>query len=374
VHDKFRSNIQPYDKALVQKLDFRRGKDNATPPRGFPRAPLSSSLNDAPLSPRRGHEHLQSTQKPFSMPAPSARIGSIEIPFSRRGDGGVSATSPLSIYANGQYDYRSPSDRDEPERTPSSFLRRSVSGSLGNPEDAVFAGRSHTESDKNVDDVDFPVEQTSRLGRLRIDDSMRSDGLSPTSAAGQKRRASSPPRDEGHPSLHTVGSAGDLFRRRESASRCSPTPRLHSSHGSVSSVGSGPRVGSSYASTLSLAASSITTMSSYGRGLSPGGLSPSGLSPGGVSPGGVSPRSNDGSNESPHTTSSSLTASPRGSVSSPSHLHAMADPRPLMTTRKSSERGPSLVKRITTDKLHGVFICECCPKKPKKFDSEEDLL
>jgi hypothetical protein len=384
VHDKFRSNTQTYDKSLLQKLDSRRRTDNATPPRGFHRSPFSSSLNDASLTSRIAYEHQSPAQKAFSMPVTSARLGATESPFSRWGDGGLSAVSSPSHYANGPYDYRSPRDQDDAERSPLPYLRHSASGSLSNSEDNhSFASRANGDSDRNLDiDTDFPMEETSGLRRLRIDDSsLRLEGHSPISAAGQKRRASSPPREDGQLSLHTVGSASDLFRRRESASRASPTRRLHSSHGSVSSVGSGPR-NSSYISTLSLAASSITSMSSYGRlstgGLSPGGLSPSGLSPGGLSPGGfspggVSPRSNDGGNDSPYTTSSSLTASPHGSVSSPNHQHAMPEARPLIGSRKSSDRSIGEVKRITTDKSHEVFICECCPKKPKKFETEEEL-
>jgi hypothetical protein len=324
------------------------------------------------------------------MPVTSGRLGATESLFSRWGDGGLSTVSPPSQYAAGPYEYRSPSDRDDAERSPLPYLQHSASGSLSNSEDnPSFASRANGDSDRNSDiDTDFPMEETSGLRRLRIDDnSLRLESHSPTSAAGQKRRASSPPGEDGQPSLHTVGSASELFRRRESAARASPTPRLHSSHGSVSSVGSGPRNGS-YISNLSLAASSsITSMSSYGRlspgglspgglspgTMSPGGLSPGGLSPGGLSPGGVSPRSNDGGNDSPYTTSSSITASPHGSVSSPQNQHTMPEVRSLIGTRKSSERNIGLVKRITTDKLHGVFICECCPKKPKKFETEEEL-
>lgn len=383
MHANFRSSSQPYDKLLIKKLESRRGTDNATPPRGT-RAPFSSSLNDTSPTSRITYDYQQPVQKAFSMPVRSARLGLLESPLSQWAERGLSAVSPPSYYATGPYDCRSPSDRDEAERSPLPFLRHSTSGSLSNSEDyPSFAGRLNGDSDKCLDiDADFPMEETSGLQRLRINDnSLRLEGHSPTSAAGQKRRASSPPGEDGQLSLHTVGSASDLLRRRDSASRASPTPRLHSSHGSVSSIGSGPR-NSSYVSNLSLAASSITSFSSYGRlspgglspgGMSPSGLSPGGLSPGGLSPGGVSPRSNDGGNESPYTTSSSLTASPHGSVSSPNHQHAILEVRPLINTRKSSERNLGHVKRITTDKLHGVFMCECCPKKPKKFETEEEL-
>jgi hypothetical protein len=31
------------------------------------------------------------------------------------------------------------------------------------------------------------------------------------------------------------------------------------------------------------------------------------------------------------------------------------------------------VPKPTTSKLGGLFICDCCPKKPKKFDNPDDL-
>jgi hypothetical protein len=228
---------------------------------------------------------------------------------------------------------------------PPPHLRCSASGPLRNSEAIpIFNGRPSSES------TDFPIEETRGP--------KGSEGHLPTFAAGQKRRASSPPVDDRLHLLRT-GSASDL--------RSSLPPHLHFSPGSVSSIRSDPRNSSSYASTLSIAPSSTTTMSSYGRP-PPGGLSPSGLSPCGVSP-----RSADGSNDSPHTTSSSVTASPRGSVSSPSYQQQPLETRPTITARKSSDRGAGQVKRITTNKLYRLFICKCCPKKPKKFDNEEEL-
>jgi hypothetical protein len=100
-------------------------------------------------------------------------------------------------------------------------------------------------------------------------------------------------------------------------------------------------------------------MSSYGR-----------LSPGGLSPGGVSPRNNDGSTDTPFITTASLTTSPRGSAASP--IHRTLPERPLMNARKSSDP-ISQTKRSSPSKLQGMFMCECCPKKPKKFETEEEL-
>jgi hypothetical protein len=30
-------------------------------------------------------------------------------------------------------------------------------------------------------------------------------------------------------------------------------------------------------------------------------------------------------------------------------------------------------KAPTTSKMGGLYICDCCPKKPKKFDNPDDL-
>jgi hypothetical protein len=104
-----------------------------------------------------------------------------------------------------------------------------------------------------------------------------------------------------------------------------------------------------------VAASSITSMSSYGR----------------LSPGGISPGSSDMS-DSPYVTSLSLNPSPRGSVPRPNHQRTLSETRPIMTSRKLSDNmGHS--KHSTAPKIQGVFMCECCPKKPKKFDSQEEL-
>lgn len=253
------------------------------------------------------------------MPVLPTRIGSIENPLSRW-DCGTSTTSPLNVNEN--YRYRSPTENYEAEKSPRY---------------------------NNIVEVD--MEETS-LKRLHLDEgSMRVEGNSTT---GQKRRASSPLEEEAPLPLHSAGSANDLFRRRDSASRSSPTPRFHPGQASASSTASGPR-NSSYTS-ISLPGSSMSTMSSYGR-----------LSPGGLSPGGVSPRSNDGT-DTPYVTAS-LTTSPRGSTASP--IHRVLPERPS-TARKSAE-ATSHTKRNSPSKLQGMFMCECCPKKPKKFEKEEDL-
>ena len=339
VHDKFRTNAQAYDKSLLQKLDARRGSDNKTPPRGYSNSTFSTSLNDGSPTSRIAFEHRYPQQlKPLSLPIITSRSGLSESPLARWADTPLSsAISPGNPYPRfglqSQYDYRSPSDTADT--------------------DSVATREGYDQRLSPDHDIDFQMEETG-LRRLHIEDyATRPGSYSPGAAAGQKRRASSPPREDGA-SLHTVGSQSDLFRRRETASRASPGPRYHSTSGSVSSTASGPR-SNSYASTLSVAASSITSLNSYGR----------------LSPGGVSPVPTDGS-DSPHFTSLSLNPSPRGSLSRTNHERALSETRPLMTSRKLSD-SLSQAKHKAAPNMQGVFICECCPKKPKKFDSQEEL-
>jgi hypothetical protein len=90
-----------------------------------------------------------------------------------------------------------------------------------------------------------------------------------------------------------------------------------------------------------------------------------------LSPGGISPVPTDGS-DSPYVTSLSLNPSPRGSLSRTNHQRTLSESRPLMTSRKLSD-SINNAKQSNVPRMQGGFICECCPKKPKKFDSQEEL-
>jgi hypothetical protein len=76
--------------------------------------------------------------------------------------------------------------------------------------------------------------------------------------------------------------------------------------------------------------------------------------------------------DSPYVTSLSLNPSPRGSLSRTNHTRTISETRPLMTSRKLPD-SLSHGKQNSAPKMQGVFMCECCPKKPKKFDSQEEL-
>ncbi|VUC27591.1 unnamed protein product [Clonostachys rosea] len=165
---------------------------------------------------------------------------------------------------------------------------------------------------------EMEIEETSSLKRLQLGD---------VCLAGQKRRAPS----------------DDLLRRGEANPRGSPTPRLATISQGVP-VPSLSR-SSSYVSNISVGPSSAAT---YDR-RSPRGQSPSGISP--------------TSTASPYTTPKSLNPSPRGSISgrATGHHRNVSSPRKIPEMQKAGL------------KMQGFFMCECCPKKPKKFETAEDL-
>jgi hypothetical protein len=76
--------------------------------------------------------------------------------------------------------------------------------------------------------------------------------------------------------------------------------------------------------------------------------------------------------DSPYVTSTIFKPSPRGSVSMRNHYQPALERQPLFTSRKLSDitrhSNPN-----NTPKISGIYICECCPKKPKKFESQHEL-
>lgn len=188
---------------------------------------------------------------------------------------------------------------------------------------------------------DMEIDEATSPKRLHPDEAYAS--------VGHKRRAASPP--AGDSLLHGVSSD---IRRRELGSRGSPTPRLTvmPQASSLSSMSSAAISRSnSYISTMSIPPSSVTTATSFGR-----------RSPGAASPGAVSPTSCN----SPYTTPASLNHSPRNSVSGRGNTHGR-------TISGTSPRKLADIQKPAGSKVQPVLMCECCPKKPKKFDTAEEL-
>ncbi|PHH60701.1 hypothetical protein CDD81_1319 [Ophiocordyceps australis] len=252
----------------------------------------------------------------------------------RLADGIYSAVSPQSAtpFHRSPIDHRPYSDTMDIERSPLGRTRR-------NDSDDTTSARGSC--DLTAAD-DMEIEGTSSLRRLRIDDAY---------ATGQKRRAASPPPEELQMQQHCVSGPSDLVRRRDVGSRGSPTPRL-ATFPTASSVSAMPPAAVSRSSSYMSTVSSVTPASSFGR-----------RSPGGVSPGGISPTSCN----SPYATPVSLTHSPRTSISARPPVHARntsgTSPRKVIDVQKPS----------ASVKPQGFLMCECCPKKPKKFETEEDL-
>ena len=52
------------------------------------------------------------------------------------------------------------------------------------------------------------------------------------------------------------------------------------------------------------------------------------------------------------------------------HQRALSDQKNMVSPRKLTE---TLRTNGTVGKIQGFFMCDCCPKKPKKFETAEEL-
>ncbi|KAI6335372.1 hypothetical protein MCOR07_003395 [Pyricularia oryzae] len=345
-HEKyqFRPSVDAYDNALLNKLRSNRTLNNRSPTQS---SSLNSPTGDEPMRhptapPANDRLHLL---KPLSLPTRSKQPLMLESPNRFTDTPIYSAVSPRSnpfpaIQGNKSPNYESGGGSDF-ERSPIPRPRRTDS-CISASDDAGTASTQGSSYEMTVDDVDYAMEDSQH--------------------ATKKRRASSPPGDE--PAYGTgfaLHSSNDLLRRREAgASRGSPTPRLSVIPQGSSTSSNGSRSGSF----LSLS-------------IGPSGIDR--LSPGGISPGGMSP-TDPSSCGSPF----SIAASPRSSISRSNNGSSSA-PQPhhrtLSVENRLSPRGKQLVGEgimpkaaggVAT-KMQGFLMCQCCPKKPKKFDTEKDL-
>lgn len=281
-------------------------------------------------------------------------------------------------YRSSSVDSSAPSSAIDPD--PYASMRDHTKRSDYKPS-TIFEGPSSIGSrsnrgsyDQNVfsdPEVDFPMEETGKFRQLNIGDPLPPPMLecsSSLSKQGMKRRASSPPREatkDGKQTLHTATSNGDLAQRRTTGhpftNLTSPNSRYQPSHGSISSASSASLRTGSYASStgLSLGGSSMTSISSYGhqsRAVSPT------------------------SDIDPTQENSYGVTSARGSLSSAPTSSRQQDHRhpPEHKVTVPAHKRPVQASSLSTTKsgatrIGGLHICECCPKKPKKFDNLEDL-
>ena len=227
----------------------------------------------------------------------------------------ASSTTPSISFTRPISSQHSPTHSVDMDRSPRSKSRRKNSD--GTSASFEFTGGEEVE-----------IEETQGIKRLHIDDAY---------AAGQKRRApASPPRED----------ILDVNRRRGAAQR-SPTSRV------IATMASGPATTSPIASRANsyVSAASVTSLGATSNN------APSHPSPG-HSPGGVSPTPS----HSPYTTTVSINRSPKAASKTPTPNSGATSPRKMNEMSKPSGH-----------KLQGFFMCECCPKKPKKFETSEEL-
>jgi hypothetical protein len=255
-------------------------------------------------------------------------------------------------------------DQDSATR-PGGPIHHSTSGSLPGLDDSVSSySRSNRGSYDQAffaeSEADFPMEETGGFRKLNLGDSTPSDldGRQNLSKQGMKRRALSPPAEASREDKALLYTA-DAYQKQGATGNYprSPISQQDPGHGSVSSVSSASLRNNSYASSvgLSIAGSSMTSVSSLDT----------------HSPGAISPLSEFGpTKDSPYITSVSLNPSQVSITPARSHQQNR-ESRPVSTARKMSIQ--SAVNQSRQLRIGGQFMCECCPKKPKKFECEEDL-
>ncbi|KAF2461425.1 hypothetical protein BDY21DRAFT_278509 [Lineolata rhizophorae] len=342
---------QAYDKQLLSKIPGPNTPTRTSGP-GF----LSSIGQDASPNPRNAFNRLNGQLKPLSVSTTAADPSGSRWPS-------IPSSGAMSPGFSG---FRSPIF----ENPPDGFAQRrfgSVSSNSAYDEGQLGVSHSHRGSvDQGVFmDQDIVMEENG-MRDLDINDRSPSgsDDYQQGSKAGVKRRASSPPTEPAREPPSANGN--DLYHKRSAqmlANRNSPVSRYHANPGSVSSTSSfGQRTGS-YASSFGLSVGSIaSSATSYTNDR----LSPSALSP--------SAETEFGS-ASPYAASRSLNHSPHGSLSSTTHQRTHSESGPSFARKKSIDNTSHAQQNRTVQRLKGphVFVCDCCPKKPKKFESMEDL-
>jgi hypothetical protein len=324
-----------YDKQLLSKIGGPNTPTRTTAPQ------LPASAQEPAANAHTSFNKLNGQLKPLSVP--ERLQPSIDSPVSRWG---------------GHPGYRSPVDSADPyQRRFSTFSTPSTVDETASQHRGSYDQSIFSESELGMEE--------SGMRDLNIHD--RSPSISEEyytgPKGGLKRRASSPPSEAAREDRPTGGGNTDLYHRRSAqrlVSRDSPASRFPGTQGSISSISSlSQRTASSVSSWGFSAASS---MSSYNG---PQRLSPSAMSPlADVEPIPASPYAASGG---------SLNPSPRGSISRQHHQRGASENEYPPLRKMSTDSAIHSRQNSVAGRIAGGYICECCPKKPKKFDSEEEL-
>ncbi|EER26099.1 C2H2 type zinc finger containing protein [Coccidioides posadasii C735 delta SOWgp] len=295
------------------------------------------SIGDGSLSPRDIPPRWGSGP-PSAAISPGTKMGAWQdyVGYhSPTGDSSVHSPMEIDSFNHARERYNSNSSGRRPTEERPSISERSSKASY---DQGMFAEQ---DTDFAMDDAG-PTSQPSLPGRMSF-----TEGFSSISRNSMKRRASSPPRGAAADPMYGFTDV-DRDRRAlglRSNSCTSPTTRYPGSHGSISSISSSLRTESYASSTgLSAAASSISSF-------------------GGPSPGGISP------------TSDLDTCYERSYLPPTSHRSQYAESVDMKSSvsRKGSTQNGIGLSKPTAPRIGRLYICECCPKKPKKLESLEEL-
>lgn len=315
---------QAYDKQVLSRIGGPH-----TPPRSAGGHIIAGTNEELIGTPSTSFKHASDQLRPLSLPE---RRTSSEVDTPRWGSGPGSASalsptlqalvSPMSDHLpdpkpthkdNGSYsaqDGRSRSDRETYDQV-------------------MFGENEHTGDDPSVHDLNIHDKSPTMLEASR---------------AGLKRRAESPPSETIDPNLRTGGNTDWQTRAQGTSERHPQAARLQETQpGSLSSTASAISSNGSYASSYAMSLASTAT--SYS---SPGLFQHQEMKP----------------------PSLPLQQQPQ-----PPQPGQMAQPPPPMHLQ--SNRAPPIPHRRQAIsgmmRPPNVWICDCCPKKPKKFDSEDEL-
>lgn len=336
------NSSQAYDRNLLSRI-------------GGPSTPhRSGSLTEtsATLSPIIPEHHTPSLKR---LSVPTRRLSSFDASSasarSRWGSVTSNAVSPGS--------YRSP-NQEIPEFPRPPLVQRHTSLTFADS----ISHRGSFDSSIFLNEDSPTVEGKAPGLNLEDQNSGASEDLALASHAGTKRRASSPQRVLLREQRSSVGSApgvADIYHRRSLQHYSNKNGSMSRSrlppYGSVSSsCSSAPRTSSLSSSYGPSIASSVTSMAS--ERLSPNCAVSPAIDPE-LSSAGI------------YAGAKSLQSSPKASLANLS-LQRSDSPTTLQSIKTPVDELEISLK--TANSLEsGMYICDCCPKKPKKFPTEEDL-
>lgn len=312
---------QMYDKHLLSRIGGPH-----TPPRLVGGVPANGAPEETTSRPQAQFKKLNGQLHPLSMP--ERRNSSMETQQARWAAGTSPGVSAL----------RSPMSEQGPEQA--QFRQTALN-------------RSHRDSyDQSAmfGEPEYQQPEDPGMQELNIGDrSPSASELDPNLRTGQKRRANSPP-SESVLDPRLPGANSESWARRamqmNNANRSPQAQRMQNGPGSLSSNASmGMRNGSLGSSYNMSNMSNPSTSTSYtSERMSPNAYH-----------GHEVPRQSQG----------------------PSHLSTVMPQNSAPQSQQPLAAPPIPQRRTTTaagiPRAPGLFICECCPKKPKKFESDEEL-